>query len=236
MSRLCFWSPSATPAGVPERLTPPLSGGHPPSRGRRPPPWRLRRRPLSRVLVVIVAVLLAGACSAPVDSGPKAIRGASIPAALRAETSSTTTTTVLSGASEEVTVYFVAGDGRLQGVKRRVSAPVNPEKVLQKLFAGPTEAEKLSGLRTAISADTTILAADTKQSILTVDTSKNFAFGQLPEQISAYAQVVFTATDLAGVTGVQFAHDGRRVSVQAGDGSTNSAPLGRASYAQFTPR
>jgi spore germination protein GerM len=191
---------------------------------------------LRLALTLIVALALTGACSAPVDSGPKAIRGASIPAALRAETSSTTTTTVLSGASEEVTVYFVAGDGRLQGVKRRVSAPVNPEKVLQKLFAGPTEAEKLSGLRTAISADTTILAADTKQSILTVDTSKNFAFGQLPEQISAYAQVVFTATDLAGVTGVQFAHDGRRVSVQAGDGSTNSAPLGRASYAQFTPR
>lgn len=191
---------------------------------------------LRLTLTLVVAVALAGACSTPVDSGPKGIRSGSIPAALRAETSSTTTTTVPAGASEEVTVYFIASDGRLQGVKRQVSAPVNAEKVLQKLFTGPTDPERLSGLRTAISPDTTILSADTKQSILTVDTSKNFAFGQLPEQIGAYAQVVFTATDLAGVIGVQFAHEGRRVSVQAGDGSTNSAPLGRASYAQFTPR
>jgi spore germination protein GerM len=189
-----------------------------------------------RLTLVVVVAVLAGACSAPVDSGPKSIRAASIPAALRAETSSTTTTTVPSGASEEVTVYFIASDGHLQGVKRRVSAPIDAEKVLQKLFAGPTDSEKSSGLRTAISPDTTILSADIEASILTVDTSKNFAFGQLPEQIGAYAQVVFTATDLESVTGVQFAHEGRRVSVQAGDGSTNSAPLGRASYAQFTPR
>jgi spore germination protein GerM len=191
---------------------------------------------LRGTLALVVAVVLAGACSAPLDSGPKSIRAASIPAALRAESSSTTTTTVPAGASEEVTVYYIGSDGRLQGVKRRVSAPVTPLKVLQKLFSPPSEPEALSGLHTSISPDTTLLSADIEASILTVDTSKNFAFGQLPEQIGAYAQVVFTATELEGVTGVQFAHEGRRVSVQAGDGSTNSAPLGRASYAQFTPR
>jgi spore germination protein GerM len=181
--------------------------------------------------------MLAAGCSAPVDSGPKTIRAASIPPGLRAQTSSTTTTTVPPGASEEVTVYFISvPEGRLQPVKRRVSSPVNPEKVLQKLFAGPTDAEGLSGLRTAINGDTTILHADVEKTILTVDTSKNFAFGQVPDQIAAYAQVVFTAVELPNVNGVQFAQNGRRIAVYAGDGSSQFAPLGKASYAELTPR
>jgi spore germination protein GerM len=191
-----------------------------------------------RLALALLAVLcLAGGCSAPLDSEPKTIRSASIPLGLRAETSSTTSTTVLPGASEEVTVYFIdASEVRLQPVKRRVSSPVTVEKVLQKLFAGPSDQEFQSGLRTAINGDTTILGADIEATILTVNTSKNFAFGQVPDQISAYAQVVFTALDLNGVTGVQFAQNGRRISVQAGDGSSTSVPLGRASYSQLTPR
>jgi spore germination protein GerM len=187
-------------------------------------------------IAVVVVLFLAGACSAPVDSGPKTIRSTSIPVGLRAETSSTTTTTVPAGASEEVTVYFIASDGHLQPVKRRVTSPVTAEKVLQKLFAGPLDPEALSGLHTAISKETAILGADVDSSILTVDTSKSFAFGPVPEQIGAYAQVVFTALDLNGVTGVQFAQNGRRISVQAGDGSSTSVPLGRASFSQLTPR
>jgi spore germination protein GerM len=188
-------------------------------------------------VALVVALLVVAGCSAPVDSGPKTIRSAGIPLGLRAETSSTTTTTVPSGASEEVTVYFLSSsESRLQPVKRRVTSPVNAEKVLQKLFAGPSDQEFSNGLRTAISGDTTILGTDIEAGILIVDTSKNFAFGQVPEQISAYAQVVFTATDLTGVTGVQFAQKGRRISVFDGDGSSQSAPLGRAAYSQFTPR
>jgi spore germination protein GerM len=48
--------------------------------------------------------------------------------------------------------------------------------------------------------------------------------------------VVFTATELSGVTGVQFAQNGKRISALAGDGSSNATPLGRAPYAQFAPR
>jgi spore germination protein GerM len=191
---------------------------------------------LRLILALFVVLVLAGACSAPLDSGPKAIRSTSIPVALRAETSSTTTTTFPAGASEQVTVYFIAPDGRLQPVTRQVSSPVTVLKVLQKLFAGPTPAEGVTGLRTAISLQTTILGADVESTILTVDTSKNFAFGQIDDQISAYAQVVFTALDVSGVTGVQFAQNGRRISVQAGDGSSTSLPLGRASFPQVTPR
>jgi spore germination protein GerM len=186
-------------------------------------------------LLLAVGLILAGGCSVPVDSGPKTLRAASIPADLREQTSSTTTTILSTGESEEVTVYFILND-RLAPMKRRVTPPVTVEKVLQKLFAGPTTAEQLNGYRTAISPDTTVLGAPIEARIATVNVSKNFAFGQVPEQIIAYAQVVFTAVDVAGVTGVLFALKGNRQEAPQGDGSSQSAPLSRAAYPQVTPR
>jgi spore germination protein GerM len=194
------------------------------------------RRParIATVVAGVVALVAAAGCSAPVDSGPKTLRAASIPAALRSP-SSTTSTSVPSGESEEVTVYYIQGD-RLAAVKRRVSPPVTVEKVLQKLFAGPTTAEAVGGLRSAISPDTDILGAPIEARIATVNVSKNFAFGLPTDQIMAVAQVVFTAVEIPGVTGVLFAENGRRQEVPEGDGSSTSAPLGRASYPQVTPR
>jgi spore germination protein GerM len=189
-----------------------------------------------QLVTVVAALLLAGACSTPVDSGPQALRAASIPADLRAETTSTTVTTVPTGESEEVTVYFIGADNRLVPVKRRVSPPVTVPKVLQQLFAGPTTAEGVAGLRSAISFDTTVLGAPIEARIATVNVSKNFAVGALPEQIIAFAQVVFTAVDVEGVTGVLFAFNGHRQEVFQGDGSSQSAPLSRGAYPQVTPR
>ena len=190
-----------------------------------------------RFVVTLGALLfLVGACSAPVDSGPKAIRAASLPEELRTETSSTTTTTAPTGESEAVNVYFIGADQRLTPVKRLVSPPVTVEKVLQKLFAGPTTAEGVSGLRTAISFDTRVLSAPIEARIALVDVSKSFAFGSVEDRIRAYAQVVFTSVDVGGVTGVLFSVNGRRQEVPAGDGSNQSAPLGRGSYPEYTPR
>jgi spore germination protein GerM len=193
-------------------------------------------RSLRFVMALGVVLLLAGACSAPVDSGPQAIRAASLPEELRTETSPTTTTTAPTGESEEVNVYFIGADQRLTPVKRLVSPPVTVEKVLQKLFAGPTTAEGVSGLRTAISFDTRVLSAPIEARIAIVDVSKRFAFGSVEDQIRAYAQVVFTAVDVSGVTGVLFSVNGHRQEVPAGDGATQSAPLGRGSYSEYTPR
>lgn len=189
-----------------------------------------------RWAALVVALVAAGACSAPVDPGPKTIRSASIPPGLRTETSSTTTTTVPTGESEEVTVYLIGLDGRLAPVKRRVSPPITVEKALQKLFTPPTTAEGVSGLRTAISPETTVLGTPIENRIVTVDVSKQFAFGSVEDRIRAYAQVVFTALDAGGVTGVLFAVNGRRQEVPQGDGSATSTPLGRGSYPEYTPR
>ena len=189
-----------------------------------------------RLVALVVALALAGACSAPVDSGPKTIRSASLPEGLRAESSSTTTTAPPTGESDEVTVYFIGPENRLVPVKRRVSRPVTVEKILQTLFAGPTTAERIEGLRTAISAETAVLGAPIEARIVTVDLSDDFALGPLPEQIAAYAQVVFTAFGVGEVRGVVFAQNGRRQEVPQGDGSLTSTPLGPAAFPELTPR
>ena len=199
------------------------------------------RRPLGLVLVAAGLLLAAAACSAPIDSGPRTLRAAAIPADLRGETTTTSTTVLSTGDSEEVTVYFIRADAstgqdRLVPVKRRVTPPASVEKAVQKLFAGPTTQELLSGLRTAISFGPTVLSASVENHIVTVNVSKNFAFGRPTDQINAFAQVVFTATDVAGVTGVLFAVNRHPQEVPQGDGSSTSTPLGRASYAQVAPR
>jgi len=201
----------------------------------------VRRRGAVFGLGLAVLVLLGAGCSAPLDSGPRTLRAASLPPNLRGTTSTTSTTLLTTGESEEVTVYFLkldptSGADRLVAAKRRVSPPVTVEKVLQKLFAGPTSQEKLDGLHTDISPDSTILGAPIEDKIVTVDLSQNFAFGPVPNQIKAFAQVVFTALDIGGVKGVLFAKNGHREEVPSGDGSSTSAPLGRASYPQETPR
>lgn len=199
----------------------------------------MRRMSPVRLMVSSVAmVLVVSACSSPVDSGPKAIRAASIPEGLRSETSSTTTTTVPTGESEEVTVFLIGPppEQRLVPVKRLVRSPITVEKVLQKLFTPPTTAEGVAGFRTAISPDTTVLGVQIENKIITVDVSKVFAFGDVTDQIRAYAQVVFTAVETGSVTGVQFAVNGRRLEVPAGDGSNQSTPLGRGAYPEYAPR
>jgi spore germination protein GerM len=199
------------------------------------------RRRLGFLVLAAAVLVLAAGCSAPIDSGPRALGAAGIPPDLLGETTTTSTRILSSGESEEVTVYFIrqdpsTGQDRLTPVKRLVTPPVSVEKVVQKLFAGPTAQERLNGLRTAISGDTTVLSALVEAHIATVNVSKLFAFGLPPEQINAFAQVVFTAVDVSGVTGVLFAVNRHPQEVPSGDGSSTSVPLGRASYPQVTPR
>jgi spore germination protein GerM len=199
------------------------------------------RRRLGFLVLAAAVLVLAAGCSAPIDSGPRALGAAGIPPDLLGETTTTSTRILSSGESEEVTVYFIrqdpsTGQDRLAPVKRLVTPPVSVEKVVQKLFAGPTAQERLNGLRTAISGDTTVLSALVEAHIATVNVSKLFAFGLPPEQINAFAQVVFTAVDVSGVTGVLFAVNRHPQEVPSGDGSSTSVPLGRASYPQVTPR
>jgi spore germination protein GerM len=91
--------------------------------------------------------------------------------------------------------------------------------VLNALFAGPTQAEAASGLQTAVPAQTKVLSTTIANGVATVNL--NSAFSQVvgPAQIQAAAQIVYTATGLAGVSGVTFAIGGQAVAVPVSGGA-----------------
>lgn len=185
-------------------------------------------RPLHRVLLVplvLLAVVLT-ACGVEPQDRPEAI-------AVPAEPSSSGGTAPGTG-GVEVTVYFVRGT-RLDTVERRAPDD-SAASALELVAAGPSRAEVLSGLRTAlgpqlVSVDDPGLAGGTAELIL----SPEFAGVSGGNQLLAVAQVVFTVTERPGVTQVHFSSAGAPVEVPTDAGLTD-APVGRADYRSVTPQ
>jgi len=194
------------------------------------PTGSLRRR-LTDAAGAAIALVVAGsltACGIPADSQPQALARKDIPFDLLAP-STTIATPGVPGAREPVNVYLVGITG-LVPVSRGVRAPATLPEALSALLAGPTDAEVANGLRTAISAQTSVSAGPVGFGVGTVDLGG--AFGQVggQEQILAVAQLVFTATSVPGIIKVQFTLAGRPVEVPAGDGTLTQGPLGRSDF------
>jgi spore germination protein GerM len=193
------------------------------------------------VSALVVAGLALAGCGVPTDRVPQSLSQRDVPFNLLASDVVTTSTTFSSSPTALATIYLVAADpkaggqDRLQPVDRLVPTPPTVEKVVRRLLSGPSDAEARRGLRTAVPAGTTILAAPVASGIATIDLSGAFARGTGTEQIIALAQIVFTATSLPGVVGVRFTLEGRPTDVPAGDGSQTRAPLGRANFASYGP-
>ncbi|HEX4541322.1 MAG TPA: GerMN domain-containing protein [Acidimicrobiales bacterium] len=178
-----------------------------------------------------VASVVAGslvACGIPADSQPQAIARKDIPFDLLAP-STTIAGPGVPGPRVPVSVYLVGITG-LVPVSRGVRAPATLPESLGALLAGPTDTEVADGLRTAITAQTSVSAGPVGFGVGTVDLGG--AFGQVggQEQILAVAQLVFTATGVPGIAKVQFTLAGRPVEVPAGDGTLTQGPLGRSDF------
>jgi germination protein M len=104
------------------------------------------------------------------------------------------------------------------------------------LLRGPTQAERRSGLATAIPAGTTLRGIAIRNGVATVDLSARFAAGggSVSMQLRV-AQVVFTLTQFPSVTKVAFALDGRPVTAIGGEGVIVSPPVGRAAFEAQAP-
>jgi hypothetical protein len=177
------------------------------------------------------ALLMAGslvACGIPADSQPQAIARKDIPFDLLAP-STTIAGPGVPGPRVPVNVYLVGITG-LVPVSRGVRSPATLPEALSALLAGPTDTEVADGLRTAITAQTSVSAGPVGFGVGTVDLGG--AFGQVggQEQILAVAQLVFTATGVPGIAEVQFTLAGRPVEVPAGDGTLTQGPLGRSDF------
>lgn len=181
-----------------------------------------------RRLAVVAALLACAGCGVPVDSSPTALDPSAAP--FRAYVPSPAPVPV---GDSTATLYFVRG-GLLEAVRRPIDAPSSPREVLGQLLDGPTGAELSSGLTTALPATVTVdrlrIVGDVVLVTLGGLSQEEAVRG---DQLTAFAQVVATLDDVAGIEGVRFRTPDGPLQVPRGDGSLAGGALDRSDYEQL---
>lgn len=181
-------------------------------------------------LVVLAAGLLGVACGVPTDDEPRALAEDEIPGGPIA--SETTTTTVVGSPGLPTELWFVRDQEDLQASVANLPSR-RPATVLEALVATVPEELESEGLTTAIPPGTSVLGAETVDGTLTVDLSEEFSTVSGDAQILAVAQIVLTATDLAGVQRVAFAVEGEPRTVTDATGAEQDGPVTAADYSEI---
>lgn len=175
------------------------------------------------------------ACGVRSDATPRNLAVESVPYGLLESAPTTSTSAPTPSVPREVVFVFFVKDDRMVAIVRQVNAPPTVAKALTSLLFGVQEDEFAQGLRSAIDPTAALQARALDPATYLVDLSSQFAQGPSKEQVFALAQIVYTATQLTGVTGVRFTLDGVPIEVPTGSGSLTSDPVGREAFADFAP-
>jgi spore germination protein GerM len=134
------------------------------------------------------------------------------------------------------TVYFVRNE-RLVGVPRDTDVDAPPsEGSLRALLDGPSPSDRRAGIASELPPDVRLLGVTRGGTTLLVDLSGEFQAPAPPLGIALrVAQVVWTLTELPGVSEVLFAIDGETVEIATGDGTVVGRAVNRSDYASFSP-
>lgn len=185
--------------------------------------------------VVLVGVLLAG-CGIPTGAA-KPIPRADVPFHLLDRISTTTTSPQGPppvGVAE--TVYLVSPEGHLVPVLRDVPAPGNLTQIVGALLEGPTAAQQALGITSYVSGSRTQVSVSVSAGVATVDFAVNPVQLLGPDQTLAIAQVVYTVTQISGITGVVFLIGGQPKSVPVANGAQVPGPVNRFDYLPQAPQ
>lgn len=168
-----------------------------------------------RLLLAVLGLLLAGACTVPTNDEPIELSGSIVP-----ETTTSTSTTSPETATREAVVYMVeATDGGtvLRRVPRTIPAGTGVQGVLSNLFTQrPREDVPLEqGLTSAIPESAALLSAspDPEDPTLLVVEVEGLFGNEGPQGATlrnALGQIVWTATESDPTLRVAFRQDGER--------------------------
>jgi hypothetical protein len=187
-----------------------------------------------RAVLVLVLAVLVGACGVRSDPEPRQLAVERVPYGLLDDAAAATTIpSTPSVPKAAVNVYFVRAD-RMVAVVRQVNAPLSVTKSLLALLFGVQGDEAAAGIRSAIDPTAEIQTRSLDGGIYVVDLSPEFAQGTTNEQILGLAQIVYTATELPGVTGIRFTLNGVPIEAPTPSGTT-ADPVGRDVFADFDP-
>jgi hypothetical protein len=175
--------------------------------------------------LLLLSVLLAGACGVPVDSQPRVLAPSQV-----ANGSDAPAPDRFGPAVERL---YLVRDGRLVRAPRRVPSARTPAQMVNDLVAGPTRAEQQDGLTSAL-AQMQVGATTVTQRRAAVEIGAPPVPGARSDEVLAYAQIVCTLTSQGAEVGtVSFTRDGRPLAVPRGDGSLTTDPLTIADYADL---
>lgn len=196
-------------------------------------------RGIRAVGLLVALALTISSCGLSTDDEPQDLSADNVPFGLLDPREPTTTSspTTVPAATRTLPVYLLDPDERLVAVERQISVPATVGKTIRALLEGATDDETDDGLRSAIPSAVELLGVQRREDGRTVvlDFSADPGFPQGAEGISAIAQVVFTATELEGVSGVTFAFDGVPTDVPRGEGDITSDPLYRRDFPNRDP-
>jgi hypothetical protein len=176
-----------------------------------------------------VVLALASACGVPEDDSPQELSAEAVPADLLETPTSTTAPIQEPPLERQAELFFVDGEGELQGVTREVEDQ-SPQAIISALLA--TDTQTLDpGLTSNIPPETTLLdiSVDDEGDVLSIDLSNQFDDITGDSYIAAVAQIVFTA-EAAGFDAVAFQVDGERIRVPDGDGAQQDEPVTALDY------
>jgi spore germination protein GerM len=194
-------------------------------------------RAVGVALALLASTATGAACGLGANDEPQPLARDDVPPDLLNEHSSEPTAVNSGVETTEVTVYFLQSDEdggrRMVPLARQVPVPGDAESRIQALITQPPdEDERADGISTAVPADASILSrpVHTDDGVLVVNLSDNFYDLQGDSSRHAFAQVVFTATEVPQVDRVRFELRGNTFPPVDGDGQTRRGAVGRDAY------
>lgn len=185
-------------------------------------------------VALIVAILCAGGCGVPTDSGVEVADRDDVPfGLLDADRAPATGPPQGVGSVVDIFLYDPAA-GHLVPVTRRVESS-GPSAVIAELESGPSEAEATLGLQSALSEIDAIDGLRVDGTRVTVDLTETFTELSGTEQRIALAQLVFSLTDRTEVEELGVTVEDAPVEVPRGDGTLTGDPVGRSDYEALAP-
>ena len=187
-------------------------------------------------LALAAVGVLTAACGIPTGGAPTAINKADVPfRLLNPVNRDTTGSTLPSAVTVPESIFLVAPSQTVVAVHRDVQIPATLSQILGALLEGPTAAESSAGLQSFLSATKVQVTATVSGGVATVNFSSNPVQVVGPNQTLAIAQVVYTATEQPGITGVIIQIAGQPTSVPTASGADVSGAVTRFSYLPQAP-
>lgn len=195
----------------------------------------------ARACLLLLALLVGVVgCGIAADDEPATIRAEDLPEDLL-DPNPPTSTTLSDSTTTAVTVYLLVRSGtttRLAPTEREVADSGRAGPRIDALLQPTSPEEQALGLISSIPSDTVLLdttLAETDGEVL-VDLSGALFDVEGEELANAFAQIVWTVTEVPGVRQVRFRVDGETRRAPNAEGVEQDGAVTRADYTALAPR